>query len=95
MKWGTARKFRSLPGIEPRATDHPPLFLYKITSPLPESTGFDVSSLLGCYLRVQLANCYKEFRIESSSTLQPETQTSRTPSVDCTHILMVYMTTLS
>ena len=47
MKLGTASKFLSFPGIEPRATDHTRLFLYKITSVLLESTGFEASSLLG------------------------------------------------
>lgn len=95
MKRGTSNKFRYFPGIEPRTPDHPPLFLHKVTSLLPDSTGFEGSSLLGCYHRVQLVNYYRQFRLESASILQPEPQTSQTPSVDCTHILMVDITTLS
>jgi hypothetical protein len=62
MKWGTASKFLLFPGNEPRATDHPPLFLHKITSLLPDSTGFEAWSLLGCYLRVQLVKLLPIFQ---------------------------------
>lgn len=95
MKWGQASKFRSFPGIEPRAIDHPRLFVHKITSPLPDSTSNEGSNLLGRYLLIHLVNFYQQFRLESSSTLQSGPQTSQTPSVDCTDILTVYITTPS
>lgn len=69
---GIAKKLRSSPGIELQATDNTSLFLHNITSTLPDSTGFEHSSLLGCYLRVQLINCYQHLRLQSSSALVSE-----------------------
>jgi hypothetical protein len=74
---GKARKHRSFSGIELRATDSTSLFLHNVTSSLPDSTGFEDSSLLGYYIRVQLVNCYQQLRLESSSALVLECQPYR------------------
>lgn len=89
---GDGKQILVLPGN--RTTSH-------ISSkPLPtqdniSAGSFESSSLLGLYLRVQLVNFYQQFGLESSSNLESVPQTSQTPSVDCTHILTVYITTLS